>query len=177
MPPPKMTSPAVPVSAEGAYESCFADATLPASGDWVRDTLAGVINVQGARELTLWVNYDPAAVGNYPHIVMMVSNAQDVPAVDDDSWYIATHTDGVITDVTPDTGLPTGTDFSAPPPWGELTMKALIIRLPAAVGATDEYRYAIAYNVARYRWVQFMFAEKGTTATPGNLQANYSLSM
>lgn len=162
-------------SSEGQAGIIFASATLPSSGDGARSS---IIDVRGVRKLALFVDYDPAGAGGYPHILPLVSNTDGngkaAPLAGDDVWFAPTHNDGVVTDVTPDTGLPSGADYSAPPPWGEVTQKALLIRLPAAVNAADEYRYAIVLDVTPFRWFHFVAFEKGATGSPGTLLVKYA---
>jgi hypothetical protein len=169
---PRLESPATPVAAAGPVGTLFTEAALAASGDWTRGT--GVLDVQNCRSLALFCKYNPAAIGGYPHIVLLVSNAQDAPAVGDDSWYALPMTDGTMTEVTLDTGLPSGADFTAAPGWGEVLVRGLVLRPDAADAASDEIRQAIEVRVAPYRWVQLMVAEKGVTASPGTLQVLYA---
>jgi hypothetical protein len=173
-------SPSTPIASAGAWEPLFStvatglEKALAASGDWTSGDR--VVDVSRARWLSLFVAYDAAAAAGYPHIIVMVSNAQDAPAVGDDSWFIPTVPDVSATDTTPDSAVPAGTDFTTDYLHGEINFKPLLIRTPAAIGASTETRSEIAINVSRYRWVQIMCAEKGVTGTPGSLLVRYALS-
>lgn len=156
------------------FHTSGAELTLAASGDWTR---SDIISVMDAREIVLLIAYDPStSSGGYPHIVPLVSCNQAQPAAGDDSWYMPGVTDGTVTEVSADTGLPSGADYTAVPGYGEVLYRPIMLRCDAADNASDEIRLAIRLNVAPYRWLHLICAEKGLTANPGALLITYTLT-
>lgn len=162
-----------PQSFESTPETIFASATLGASGAYARSS---IVPVQGARKITLFVEYDPAASSGYPMIVPLVSSAADAPAAGDDSWFQVPVSDGALTPGALSGTLPAGADYTLAQPQGVAIVYGLAVRLAAAAGATNEYRQAITIDVSPYRWLHFLVAEVGATGSPGDFAATYSLS-
>lgn len=162
-----------PASAEVGQATIFSSATLAASGAWTRSS---IVEVRGARRITLMVDYDPAAISGYPVIIPLVSCATVQPAAGDDSWFRPTVWDGSVTAAALTGTLATGTDFTISQNNGIVLMHPLAIRFAAASAATDEYRPAVPIDVTPYRWFHFQVAEVGATANPGTLSVLYSLS-
>jgi hypothetical protein len=166
-----------PIATPGGVEGVF-DATLAASGAWTRSS---VINVKNARKLTLYINYDPGAIGGYPGLIFLGSNgttstADAQPATDADSWFQLSAVDGSVTSAVGSGTLAAGSDFTIAQPEGWVTAYPMIVRLTAATNAADEYRQAITIDVTPFRWVHFQAAEVGVTATPGALSVEASTS-
>jgi hypothetical protein len=162
-----------PRAAQTSSGTIFTSAALAASGAWTRSS---IIEVSSARRVVLLIDYDPAAIGGYPAIVPLISNAGAQPAAGDDSWFQMPVWDGSITAGALSGTLPTGADYTLTQPQGVALTYGLAVRLSAAAAATDEYRQAIVLDVTPYRWFHFIAAEVGVTATPGTLSALYSLA-
>ncbi len=171
-----------PAAAESVPETIFASAALAASGAWTRSS---IINVEKARKLVLYVDYDSADAGGYPGIIPLVTNTISstagatpgtVPVATDDVWFQLPMSDGTLTAGALTGTLPTGADYNLLMPQGVAIVAGLCVRFTAAAGATDEYRQAIVLDVTPYRWLHFIAAEVGDTANPGTLAVTYSLS-
>lgn len=176
---PQLLSPSSPAASSGGVDTIFASAALAASGAWTRSS---VISVARMRKLTLFVDYDPGAIGGYPGVIPLGSNGtvddpNSQPAAGDDSWFVLSNFDGSITSGVASGTLPTGADYTIVQPMGSSIAYATVIRLTAATNATDEYRQAITIDVTPFRWFHFIAAEQGVTATPGTLSVTYSLSL
>lgn len=163
-----------PRPAKGVEVEYRAAAALPASGAWA--TGAAAIDLEGARRLTVLVDYDAAAIGNYPHLIVLGSALEVAPGLTDDSWYDLPIHDGSVNPVTR-AGTWTGpAQMTNDPPWGEVLLRGSLYRFPAAVAAPDKWRRGIPFDVTEYRWAAIHIAEKGVTATPGTARLAYVLS-
>jgi hypothetical protein len=173
-PQPERINASTPIAGQGGVASIFASAALAASGAWSRSS---IVSVADARKLTLFVDYDPGAIGGYPGLILLGSCNVTEPASDADSWFQLSMFDGSVTSAVGSGALATGSDFTIAQPEGFAIAYPLIVRLTAATNAADEYRQAITLDVTPFRWVHFQAAEIGVTATPGTLAVTYSLSV
>lgn len=136
----------------------------------------GVIDLDGAREITIGLQYDPASATGRPAIILLGSIHFDQPGATDDAWLVPQGSDGVITDTTLGGALPVGQDFTATPQWGAQTLKRALWLPKAVAAATDELRDGQVFKVSGFRWLQVLYAEHGDTAAPGSFLAHYMLS-
>lgn len=149
--------------------------TLAASGAYSYSDV--IVPCATARTITLFLSYDPAAIGGYPVIIPLVSCSAAVPANNDDSWFQVPISDGTFTVSTLTGALPAGADFTVAPGVGVSQVRGLAIQPCAAAAAgTNEVRVAVTLNIAPYRFFQFVVAEVGATGSPGALLATYSMS-
>lgn len=167
-----------PTSPQGGVDTLFASAALAASNAWTRSS---IVSVDGARRITLFIDYDAAAASGYPTIIPLGScgtttSSTAEPAAGDDSWFQLSTTDGSVTSAVLAGTLATGSDFTVTQPQGNSIAYPLAIRLTAATGATDEYRQAITLDVGPLKWFHVQIQETGATANPGTVSVLYSLS-
>lgn len=145
------------LSAAGAY--ALSDASLRIAG--------------GLPSASLVVAYDPAAIGGYPVILPQVSYEADEPAAGDDAWFFLPTNDGVVTETVLTGALPGGSDFTLQPNVGVMSVRPLAVKpCAAAVATADEVRQVVTIDLAsvpRARWLRFLAAEVGVTASPGSL--------
>jgi len=150
------------------------DAILASSGAYVNADW--VISVIHARRLNIDIAYDPAASTGRPGIIVLCSNAADIPGLTDDSWYSLPATDGIVTATTLGGAVPSGADYTAAPDWGAVLSDKLLLLPRAAANAADEIRQRFIINVESCRYILLAFGEHGDTANPGNLTVTYSVS-
>lgn len=165
-----------PQSFEDPSAVLFTSATLAASGAWTRGD--SIVNVKGAREIALLIDYTAHAstTTGYPQIVPMVACTDTSPAVGDATWFVPGVHDGSLTATALAGTLPTGTDFTVNPPMGVALIYPMVIRLNAATANSARTQMVVRLNVAPYKWLQIMAAEKGDTTNRGVLAVSYALS-
>ncbi|HYC99701.1 MAG TPA: hypothetical protein VEB22_00610 [Phycisphaerales bacterium] len=140
-------------------------------------TTAGIIDVRNARALTFFIDADAAAANDQLAIVVGVSNAETQPAAGDDSWFVPTVTDGAVTIGAGAGAVATGRDWTLlPAKWGQVLLNPGEYRFPAFGGASEEGRWAPAFDVSRYRWVIVDYADFGG-ATRCTVAIKYSRSI
>lgn len=169
---PNAATPRAAVSKRGTA-AIFPSAALASSGAWTRSS---IVNVANARKIVLEIDYDAAAASGYPIILPLVSNADDQPAADADSWFQMSVWDGSITAGALTGTLATGSDFTLAANQGVCISHGLAVRLAASSGASDEHRIAIPLDVSAFKWFHFQAAEVGATGSPGTLAVLYSLA-
>lgn len=166
-----------PVAAESPVQTLQALATaLAASGAY---TAVGVVDVVGARRLTLFLAYvahASAGAGGYPSVLVLGSAEAAEPGATDESWYPLSVWDGTVTAGALTAGsLPSGTDFEEAPSWGQVAQRPLEIVMPAATANSEKQKLCTSLDVTALRWVQVLVAERGVVASPGALGVLYSL--
>jgi hypothetical protein len=164
-----------PQSFETQAGTLIASATLAASGAWVRST--PVLDVRGARRLTLLIDYIAATggVGGYPEVIPLVSFEGQPPANDAAVWFGMGVWNGTVTESTISGTLPTGTDFTTAPNWSVAKHEPLIVSLDPADNVADRIQVAITLDITSARWFQIIAHERGAPAAPGTLAVSYAL--
>lgn len=159
----------------GASRSLIASSTLTQDFNGNISTVRSVVH---ARNLTLHVKYTggTGATDGYAHILVMCSNANDAPAIGDDSWDALPFWDVTATDADLTSTLPTGADFTAGPVWRVVEAGALILKTQPA-DAAEEVRQRFRLSVDDVRWVYVAAAEVGQTSNDGTIAIDYSLSV
>lgn len=138
---------------------------------------AGRIDVRNWNELSLFIDADAAAAADRLALIVMVSNAAEMPAATDDSWFIPHVTDGAVTIGAGAGAVPASFDYTLlPAAWGQVLLNPGEYRLPAFGGATEEGRPAIVFNVRRFRWAQVLYADFGG-ATRQTISIKYARSV
>lgn len=167
-----------PTSPQGGLATLFTEAALAASNAWTR---SDIVSVDGARRLTMLIDYNPAAASGYPTIIVLgsvgsLTDGVTTPAAGDDVWFQLSTTDGSVTSAVLAGTLATGSDFTVTQPQGNAIAYPLAIRLTAVTNATDEVRQAVTVDVGPFKWIHIQAQETGATANPGTLGVYYSLS-
>ncbi len=169
-----------PVAFAAPAQNLLDSVALPSSNDWKRtgddSGDAGIICVEFARRVGLYLKYNAAAAGGFAEVIPLLSAAADRPAADDDSWYVPFVPDGTMTDVTLAGTLPTGTDFTAAPSFAKLGGRLLVIATKVAANAADKIRRDEVLDVTEARWLQFLYHE-GSAVAVGTLQADFNLAI
>lgn len=166
-----------PVAYQGGVETLFTEAALAASNAWSRSS---IVSADGQRKMTLFIDYNPAAAGGYPTIIVLgstgtTSDPNSTPGGGDDVWWQLSTTDGSVTSAVLAGTLATGSDFTVAQPQGNAIAYPLAIRLTAATNATDEYRQAVTIDVGPYKWIHIQ-AQETSAGSPGTLGVYYSFS-
>lgn len=165
-----------PIAAHSPATTLRALATaLAASGAFES---AGIVDVEGARRLQLFLGYQSAGsggTGGYPSIIVLGSAADEQPAAADEAWYPLVVDDGTVTAGALAGALPAGSDFAAAPNWGVVLQQPLELTLPAATTNSEKIKGTLGLDVTALRWVQVLVAERGATAAPGALGVLYSV--
>lgn len=162
-----------PWAGKGSAVELVAVATLAASGAYTRST---IVDLTGARFLTLYVDFDAAAIANVLSMVPMFSAQLASPAAGDDEWFSPGVWDGTVTAGTlTASSVPSGGDYTISPDFGRILYRSLDIRTEPADATTDEIRVCFTLNVAPHRWFHLLYAEAGVVGTPGALRIKYAL--
>ena len=165
-----------PYPAKTAASALKAAAALPGTAGVY--TATSILDVRGARSLTLLVSYDGAAIANVASLIPLMSAEAAEPATGDDTWFGFGINDGSVTGGTlTASSLPAGTDFSVAPDFGRSLNRVLDIRTEPLDGATDDIRMRVKLDVSDAQWVQVLYAEAGVVGTPGTLGIKYVLSV
>lgn len=164
-------------AAEGVSAVLYASKALEAAGAWDRST---IIDVRGARRLTLLIDFTSDATGGtgaIAEIVPLRAFAADAPAAGAATWRTFADHDGIAVMTTLAAGtLPSGTDFSAAPNFVVRTFAGLVIRTDPFDNDTDVIQMSVELDVTSCRFVQLMAHEAGDTSNPGTLAIGYVLS-
>lgn len=149
---------------------------LPASGAWRRSEIVEVTRLRRLA-LEISINYSASAGATaYPVIIPMVSSSV-LPPIDQsvapdkssDVWFPPAITDGSVTGTANSGTLPTTTNFTNGPLFGEQVHRPLRIRPPTSSANSDKVRMVVALDVTHARWFQLIAAEVGNTAQPSTL--------
>lgn len=174
--------PSTPMPAKTVQGALVASHQLAASQAWERsgDRVgdAGVISLQGARRITLWVTYtsDPASgASGYAELMPLVSGFETKPAAGDDSWFAMDANDGTVTPKTLVGALPTGSDFDVQPDFGQVKGRSLLLATEPADSNSDDIRKRWVLEVGDARWFQVIYHE-GHSSGRGTLKVAYTLS-
>jgi hypothetical protein len=165
-----------PQSFETQAGSLIASAALLAAGAWSRS--AAVLDVRGARRITLLIDYIANAVGGvggFPEIVPLVSFEGQPPGAADPVWFGMGVWNGTVTEGTLSGTLPAGTDFTPAPNFAVTKHEPLIVSLDPADNVSDRVQMAVTIDVTSARWFQILAHEKGAPAASGTLAVTYAL--
>jgi hypothetical protein len=167
-----------PLPSKTTAAALLASAACAASGAYTR---TGILDVKGARHLTLLVSVTGAgagAVGGVVSLIPLMSAESTEPAPGDDTWFGLGINDGSITGGTlTAASLPSGTDFSVTPDFGRSLNRGLDIRTEPLDANTDTIRMRVKLDVSDAQWVQVLYAEAGVVATPVTVAIKYALSV
>lgn len=162
-----------PIPAKGSLQTLVASAALAASGAF---TDSGIIDLEGARRITLRVYYSGGAIGGYPVLIPRVSaQAAQPAAVTTDVWEDMTIQDLSSPSETLLTGTMPATETGAPE-WGVTKLLPLALRTKEVDATSNKQRLKIPLDVSEDFWFSLRYAELGQTGTPGTLAVFYSLS-
>jgi hypothetical protein len=166
-----------PRAGQSQSATLFASAVLSASGAWTRSS---IVSVEGARKLTLLIDYTADATSGtdgLPEIVPMAAYTAAEPAAGDATWFPFGIWGGTVTEAVLASGtLPTGTDFTGTPQFAKCKHEPLCITLDPVDADTDRIQVAVTIDVTAARWFQLMAHEAGDTSNPGTLAISYVLS-
>ena len=142
---------------------------------------SGIIDVQAARRLTLYVSLTGSgagAAGAVCSIIPLVSAEDAEPGPVDDSWFTMGVNDGSVTGgVLTASSLPSNTDFTVDPDFGRMLHRGLDIRSEPLDANTDKIRMRIALDVSGERWVQILYAAAAVLTEPETIAVKFSLSV
>lgn len=166
---------ASPRAAKGVKQTLLAATACAASGAYVN---AGRINLDGARQIGIMIDYDTHASSTTgrPAMYVMVSASEVAPAAGDDDWFILTVNDGSVTSTALGGAVPSGADYTATPNWGLVVQDKLLLTTRATTAGSDELRQAWTINVTPWRWMQIAYGEHGDTTNAGTLAIFYVLA-
>ena len=119
------------------------------------------------RRVLIEVYYNGSAtLGNILEIVPKLSCATTPQLATDDVWTIPGIWDGVVTSGA-GTAPPAGSDYTATPPFGQITHDHLAIRTRATTGASDKIRIHFSLNVEAHNQLCLQYADLG--GNPGTI--------
>lgn len=147
-----------------------ADAILTATG-----VASGPIDVSSWRQITLLINYDPAATTDNAQILPLGAVAVAQPLTTDDVWYGFNEYDGSNTAATMGGTVLSGADFTITPGAAIVKVNPLMIRFQTITNAADEIRIAVPIRVDWCNWFQVQCWDVGSS-TLANLEIKYTLS-
>jgi hypothetical protein len=153
-------------------ETLLTDVAAAAAGAF---TATAVIDVAKWRRLNVSIRYVPGAVGGYPQIVPLRAKTASEPLITTDNWYGFGASDGSISAAALTGAFPASTTATITPAWAISTQRGLVLRTETATGV-EAVRLDVELNVESVKWVYFLYAEKGITATPGTVGLRYNLS-
>lgn len=125
-------------------------------------TSTAPFSVIGARAITLFIDADAAASGDRLALNIAVSNSELLPAAGADEWFLPVVTDGSVTIGAGGGAVATGVDWTLlPAGWGLVVLSPGEYRFPAFSGASEEGRWAVSFDVSRFRHVWILYADIG----------------
>lgn len=164
-----------PLPQPGVAVSLIASATL--SQDF-NDAISDVVSVKNARRVVLIVKHDAddSASDGVVHTLVMLSNANDAPAIGDDSWdalpfYDTSSTDA---DIAAGVTLPTDADITKGPNWRKVAAGGLLL-LTEPASSSEKVRQRFTIDVADARWMYVACVQQGDTTNFGTVAVDWAV--